>query len=69
MLHALRRAVLGAVPSLRYGRLRAAVTEANVPWDAELIDAVDNEVLFFVSPEQAAEEILGAGAHVKSFKA
>jgi hypothetical protein len=38
-------------------RLRIAVTERNVAWTPELIDRVDNDTLFFETPDRAAEAI------------
>ena len=39
-------------------RLRIAITERNLAWDESLIDSIDNEVLFFKSPDAVAEELL-----------
>ena len=41
-----------------YERIKIAVTERNAGWDDDLLEAVDNEALFFDAPEAAAEEIL-----------
>jgi hypothetical protein len=38
-------------------RLRIAVTERNVPWSPHLIDRIDNDTLFFETPDHAAEAI------------
>jgi glucosamine--fructose-6-phosphate aminotransferase (isomerizing) len=43
-------------------RLRIAVTERNVPWSPELIDRVDNDTLFFETPDRVAEAICRQGA-------
>ena len=42
----------------RYNTLVAAVTEHDLPWSEELIDVVDNEVLFLRPPEEAATEMV-----------
>jgi len=39
-------------------RLQIAITERNLAWDESLIDSIDNEVLFFKSPDTVAEELL-----------
>jgi glucosamine--fructose-6-phosphate aminotransferase (isomerizing) len=39
-------------------RLRIAVTERNLPWSDDLIAGIDNDTVFFASPDAAAEEIL-----------
>jgi glucosamine--fructose-6-phosphate aminotransferase (isomerizing) len=41
----------------RLEALRVAVTERNVPWGEELVDAVSNDSLFLENPDSAAEEI------------
>src|SRR5690606_28463421 len=38
-------------------RLQAAITELDLDWDPALIDAVDNDTLFLLSPERVAEEL------------
>ncbi len=39
-------------------KLQIAITERNLPWEEDLIDRVDNDVLFFESPDVVAEELL-----------
>jgi glucosamine--fructose-6-phosphate aminotransferase (isomerizing) len=39
-------------------KLKIAVTERNAAWSEELIDAADNDLLFFDPPDAAAEAIL-----------
>ncbi len=39
-------------------KLQIAITERNLPWDEGLIDRVDNDILFFESPDVVAEELL-----------
>ena len=45
-----------------FDRLKAAVTEVQLDWDPSLIDRLDNDTLFFNTPEKVAE--LLAHAHV-----
>ena len=49
----------------RFAHLRVAVTEGNVAWDPKLLDLVDNETLFFESPERLAERVLEQCVHAK----
>jgi glucosamine--fructose-6-phosphate aminotransferase (isomerizing) len=39
-------------------RIQIAVTERNVPWDDALIEGVDNDTLFFETPDTVAERLL-----------
>ena len=39
-------------------RLRIAVTERNLSWSEDLIEGIDNDTLFFDSPEAVAEAIV-----------
>jgi glucosamine--fructose-6-phosphate aminotransferase (isomerizing) len=39
-------------------RLQIAITERNLPWEESLIDSIDNDVLFFKSPNTVAEELI-----------
>ncbi len=39
-------------------KLQIAITERNLAWDEEIIDRIDNDVLFFESPDAVAEELL-----------
>jgi glucosamine--fructose-6-phosphate aminotransferase (isomerizing) len=39
-------------------RLQIAVTERNQEWQPQLLDRIDNDTLFFESPERVAEEIV-----------
>ncbi|HVR74962.1 MAG TPA: SIS domain-containing protein [Planctomycetota bacterium] len=55
--HDVRLRALEARPE-HLERLQVAVTERNLPWDPDLIEAVDNDTLFFESPDRAAEEIV-----------
>lgn len=45
-----------------YEKLQIAVTERNLPWSEDLIDSIDNEMLFFESPDVIAEELLERAA-------
>jgi glucosamine--fructose-6-phosphate aminotransferase (isomerizing) len=42
-------------------KLQIAITERNLPWDEELLDSIDNDVLFFESSDAVAEELLEEG--------
>jgi glucosamine--fructose-6-phosphate aminotransferase (isomerizing) len=56
---AARQRALEARPE-HLDRLRIAVTERNVAWAPELIGRVDNDILFFETPDRAAEAICRA---------
>ena len=43
-------------------KLQIAITERNLPWDEELLDSIDNDVLFFESSDAVAEELLEKAA-------
>ena len=48
-----------------FERLRIAVTERNVAWKEELLDELDNETLFFSSPDAIAETLAEKAATAK----